>query len=259
MAVIFALLAIIYVPAFIVFIYHSMKKIFSFLNPFGNKEGNIITRFKSLFFKIRKKELSDYEKKNLEKKRKQKKVIKKTEPFLQFRERSGCIFSYLDVVLHLLFYLQLFISWDITNFIRLREENVYAQIFTYLLIASPFFYWWLSKQPQKAYELAKEKLKRPFEYYYGLRSVERVSNVELQNFEEHFECRVMEVKHHRKGHFTNGIYHNQEFTYTVEIYVEDLDTGQSYKLVYPTDSEFKSWGTPYNKEYLTKKGMFRSN
>ena len=102
-----------------------------------------------MFFKIRKKELSDYEKKNLEKKRKQKKVIKKTEPFLQFRERSGCIFSYLDVVLHLLFYLQLFISWDITNFIRLREENVYAQIFTYLLIASPFFYWWLSKQPKK--------------------------------------------------------------------------------------------------------------
>ena len=123
------------------------------------------------------------------------------------------------------------------------------------IVITLIIYYLLSKEPARTKLIAIEHLKEAFKYYCSPHGKPLLSKKEKELFEENFKVRVSNRDSHIQGHFSKGVYNNQEFSYWVTLHVDDLKSGHSYSLEYPTNSKHEAWGTIYNTEILTKKGL----
>jgi len=182
---------------------------------------------------------------------------KKTEPFLYFRETTlGKVTRFYLVSLHIMLYLVLLVNGLVSDFVRMRDEELFFKVFTILITLAPIVYFLLSKEPKRTRDIARENLKVAFHYYLSPVGRPRLSSAEKEEFEENFDVRISYETTHYKGIFKNGVYHNQEFHYRADVHVDDLELGLSYLLRYPTDRNHQNWGIASGKERQTRGGRF---
>src|SRR5699024_7424720 len=98
-------------------------------------------------------------------------------------------------------------------FIRLRNEVFIYKVFIWIYILNIVVIFLLRKEPRRSREIAEAKLKKSFAYYCEPARRARLSPSEKLDFDSNFKWHVSYDSYHRKGHFKDGIYHNQEFTY----------------------------------------------
>ncbi|WP_027108123.1 hypothetical protein [Lacticigenium naphthae] len=174
----------------------------------------------------------------------------KSEPFLYFRETFiGKNFRGYLLLLHVLFYLEFLTT--ATSADIFRSFNIYSIQF----IVTFILYVLLSKEPVRTKKISEMHLKKAFKYYCGPNE-EPLSDSEKETFDENFKVSINRRSSHKKGYFKSGIYHNQEFHYTVHVHVLDLKLGFRYLLIYTSNSNYEYWDMSKGIEILTQKGVY---
>lgn len=233
-----------------------MKFIMNIVNPFSHKKSTITKTdqwsYRSLYFKRTssdEEKLKAFDINSKIQKKEEKRKKRKYEPFLMFRATTpGRILRKYLFFLHVVLYAVILTEFSGPTFEKARNILLIGYLAIYYLL--------LRKQPEKTEHITNENLKLAFHYYISPEGRKQLSSIEKENFDKNFIYRTNNESYHRKGYFTNGIYHNQEFHYESNVHVEDLVYGFKYYLVYPTDHNYENWGFVSGKERVTKYGRF---
>lgn len=130
------------------------------------------------------------------------------------------------------------------------------QIFIIVYILNLIAFIFLAREPRRSIKAAEDKLKLSFKYYCEPPRRATLSSEERKMFDENFSYRISHSGTHRKAYYRSGIYHNQERTYEIGLFIEDLKNGMSYYLTYKTNRIYEDWDGYHGVEIVTRGGNF---
>jgi len=223
-----------------------IRKIFTILNLLSPFNHNKKSKLESLF---------SFDKKKFKKKMKEIKL----QPLISLKEsKIGTVAGFFSGVIHFIFHVWFFFYLLIHYFsyrYMFQEHQIFKLfllIYLFIMIIRIF----LIGEPNRSTHTSEEKMKGILKYYCEPSRREKLTSEEKKLYDENFSYRISNNSQHYRAYYRYGIYHNQERTHGIILFVDDLKTEMFYALRYETNRDYKYWDGHHGVDVITRDGTF---